>query len=914
MPRSPEPLARLLDQINAGGAEQALPEIERILLRHPNHPGALALRAEALRLAGRVSEAVEAYRRAAEGGAGTRNWLVAGLLLASERQTDAALTCLRQALADSPDDEQVLDTLVTTLFNANRPREGIDYARRQLARGTNARFLANAALLLQSCDCYEESSNAFKLILERTPNEPALIGAALAAARFTCEWDWIESLQRQISAYYARGEYALPQEYPLTNLTWCADEACNLAVTRAYGERTVPKVQPCTPAPLPRSGRRIRVGYLSCDFRNHATMHLMAGLLESHDRARFEIFAYDYSAHDISDYRRRFLEAIEHHAEIHSMSDRQAAERIAQDRLDILFDLKVYTGGCRSAILAYRPAPLQASYLGFPGTAANAAIDFIVSDRFVTPDSSTPFYSERFCRLPHSYQCNDSKRAAAALAGTRAMHGLPDDRVVFGAFNQSYKIDRTSFAVWLRVLQAVPDSVLWLLGHNAAAIEQLARRAQQAGIAAGRVLFAPFANPSEHLARLPLADVVLDTLICNGHTTTSDALWAGVPVVTARGAHFASRVSESLLNAIDLPELVGVDHDDMVRIATRLGTDASYRAAVRAQVGANRSSSALFDTVRFARNFERAIELMIQQHSGERGHIDVPDCGAAAPIRAPLAAAAQASPPLQACYSACPLCGGGSVTLGFADAAGSAAWPAPLPRTIEWLRCPSCAHVHTRHYWTEAGRETLLQAAPAGAPLAGVGAATWQRPGAAWAPSVERVIALLGGYRALLARTSPALWVDVGCGDGALVMTAADYGFAAVGLDVRADSVQRLQALGFDAVQQDFMRLRFEVVPDVLSMSGVLEQMPDPCAALTKVARILRPGALLLLGTADLTSSAWRVLDAARRNPHWSQPERHHVFTRARLSALLQGVGLEVEQWAVPACGEAEIELYARRK
>ena len=899
-----ERLETLLGQINGGHAADALPELDRLLIQKPANPAALALRAEALRMTGRLEEAAAAYKEAGEKGAGARNWLLAGVLLAAERKSDDAVHCLRNALAQSPDDAQVLDTLITTLFNSNRQREALEFARRQLAIGENPRFLSNAALVLQSIDLYEESTEAFKKIIKLAPDDPAVIGAALGPARFTCEWEWIELLQRQISAWYARAEFAPPQEFPLTHLTWCADEALNLGVTRAYADRAVPKVEQCTPTGARVAGGRIRVGYLSCDFRNHATMHLMAGLLEAHDRNRFEVFAYDYSSPDISDYRQRFLDAVEHHIPIHSLSDRQAAERIAADRLDILFDLKVYTGGCRASILAHRPAALQAAYLGFPGSAANDYIDYIVSDRFVTPDSSTPYYSEKFCRLPHTYQCNDRKRFTASQPGTRAMHGLPDDKVVFGAFNQSYKVDRASFAVWMRILTEVPQSVLWVMGQSETAIENLSRHAELAGIERGRLIFAPFADPRDHLTRLQLADAVLDTLVCNGHTTTADALWAGVPVITARGKHFASRVSESLLNAIELPELVGADHEGMVRVAKRIGTDPDYRAAIRSKVAVNRLASPLFDTARFTRDFETAIEMMIAQHGrGAVGaHIDVPDAGPVAGTRDEAGTRIQSSP-LQALYAACPLCDGASVTMGFANCAAHPLWHEPLPASIEWMRCASCAHVHTRRYWTETGRAELTRSAGEIGPKR-----------ATWAPVAERVVRSLGGFQAVVSRDSRPIWVDVECGDGGLVMTAADYGFAAVGLEVRSNAAALLHGLGFTALAIDFMQLKFEVIVDVLSMMDVLEHVPHPRECLRKAAQVLRPGGVLVLGTPDLTSSRWKVLDARNLNPHWMALDNHHNFSRDRIVALLRETGFELLDFAVPDPCDTRMELYAVRQ
>ncbi len=622
----------LVEQINGGRAASALPEVDQLLAQLPENPGLLSLRAEALRLAGHPVDAIEAYRRAAQRGAGARSWLAAGILLAAERATDQALECLLQALPDNPDDELVLDALVTTFFNGNRHREGIQFARRQLTLSGNPTLLTHAALLLHASDLHEESSDAFKRILQLAPNDPTVVGAAIAAARFTCEWEWIELLQQRLNGWYDRGEFGAPQEFPLTHVTWCPDEARNLGVTRAYVERMVPRTDQIPRAPRARSGR-IRVGYVSCDFRNHATMHLMAGLFEHHDRERFEVFAYDYSAPDTSEYRQRFLASVEHHVEIHTLNDGQAAARIAADRLDVLLDLKLYTGGGRSGIMACRPAPLQAAYLGFPGSAACCDIDYTLTDRFVTPDSSAPYYSEKLCRLPHSYQCNDHKRISAPAAGDRSAHGLPQDGIVFGAFNQSYKIDRFSFTVWMRILQQVPNSVLWLLRQTEATVKNLSHQARLAGIDPARLIFAPFAMPPEHLARLQLADAMLDTLICNGHTTTSDALWAKVPVITARGRHFASRVSESLLNAMELPELVGLDPEDMVRIATRIGTDAEYRTALRDKVAAKRLSAPLFDTARFTRNFETGIRLMVDRHRDglAADHIEVPDIEATAP-------------------------------------------------------------------------------------------------------------------------------------------------------------------------------------------------------------------------------------------------------------------------------------------
>jgi protein O-GlcNAc transferase len=905
-------LESLVERINGGLAAEVLPELELLHTQQPGDLAVMSLRAEALRLAGHRSKAIDAYREAGEGGAGARNWLAAGILLAGERATEQSMQCLRRALAEAPDNAEILDALITTLFNGGRHKDGLDYARRQLDISRDPTLLSRAALLVQANDLYEESAAAFKRIVELAPEDPTIIGAALVPTRFTCEWEWIEVLQQRISACYEHGDFAAPQEFPLTHLTWCTDEARNLGVTRAYFDRMVPRALPLAPAPLPPAGRRIRVGYQSCDFRNHATMHLMAGVFEQHDRERFEIFAYDYSSPDVSEYRQRFLDAIEHLVPVHSMSDQQAAQRIAADRLDILFDLKLYTGGGRSGIMAFRPAALQATYLGFPGSAASPDIDYVVSDRFVTPDSSAPYFTEKFCRLPHSYQCNDRKRAVAADPGTRGQHGLPEDRIIFGAFNQSYKIDRGSFAVWMRVLHEVPDGVLWLLGQSEAARTNLSRHARLAGIDPARIIYAPFAAPQEHLARLQLADAVLDALVCNGHTTTSDALWVGVPVVTARGRHFASRVSESLLNAMALPELVGSDADDMVRIARRIGTDAAYRTALREKVSANRLVSPLFDTARFTGNFERAVEMMVERHRAglPADHMDVSDQGPADPLAEKSGFVGRQSA-LQTAYTGCPLCGGQGTAMGFANIRQHPLWHEPLPQNIEWMRCATCTHIHTRHHWNEAGRAELLRHASAdrAAPTPEIAATRRE----SWVALVDKVTGLLGGYDAALCREQKPIWVDVGCGDGSLLMIVLDQGYSAVGLDTHAAAAEQVRKLGCSTLASDFQTLDFQVVPDVLTLLNVLPQMTDPRAALRKAAQVMRPGGVLVVSAPDASSSAWRMLEATNANANWLDPQQHHVLTHHQLISLLHECGFEIASVCLSRHATAEVQIYAIR-
>jgi protein O-GlcNAc transferase len=292
-------------------------------------------------------------------------------------------------------------------------------------------------------------------------------------------------------------------------------------------------------------------------------------------------------------------------------------------------------------------------------------------------------------------------------------------------------------------------------------------------------------------------------------------------------------------------------------------------------------------------------------------HIDVPDQGPVEPRVHPARRAGRVSA-LQTAYSACPLCDGTSVTLGFANCSGHALWHEPMPPTLEWMRCPACQHVHNRSYWTDIGlAEVLRHTAADPLPLS---SASLQERRAMWTPVLDKVVSLLGGYRAIMSQASRPTWVDVGCGDGTLVMTAADCGIAAVGLETRPGVAARLQGLGCNALAHDFTTLKFEVVVDVLSMMDVLEQMPQPREALRKAAQVLRPGGVLVISTADMTSSSWRVMEAEQANPYWADLQRYHNFGRDRLVALLNDSGFEIADFRLPERARGQIELYAVRK
>ncbi|HWX89889.1 MAG TPA: hypothetical protein VNY75_06260, partial [Rhizomicrobium sp.] len=357
---------------------------------------------------------------------------------------------------------------------------------------------------------------------------------------------------------------------------------------------------------------RIRVAYLSADFCQHATAELIAGLIEHHDRSRFEVTAISFGRDDGSALRIRLMKGFDRFEDVRAKSDAEVAALLRGGEFDIAVDLKGHTEGARPGILAHRPCPVQVNYLGYPGTIAAPWLDYIVSDAVVLPFDHQPFYSEKIVHLPHCYQVNDSMRAIAAETPTRAEAGLPADGFVFCCFNAAWKITPSMFDVWMRLLAKVEFSVLWLLEDNDAMPGHLCAAAAARGIDPARLVFAPRAPSAAHLARHRLADLFLDTLPYNAHTTASDALWAGLPVLTCLGTQFDGRVAASLLQTIGLSELVTHTMKDYEVLALALARDPARLAALRARLAANRRSSPLYDTDRFRVSLEAAYLRMVE--------------------------------------------------------------------------------------------------------------------------------------------------------------------------------------------------------------------------------------------------------------------------------------------------------------
>jgi predicted O-linked N-acetylglucosamine transferase (SPINDLY family) len=436
-------------------------------------------------------------------------------------------------------------------------------------------------------------------------------------ARRLCLWGELESIDLACDELVSSGQATdLP---PFTMLTVPALPA----QTQRHGARVYAEAkyaEELAGAPLidPKhhpNHPRLRIGYLSADFHQHATMTLLAGVFERHDRKRFDIRLYSYGRATQDSARRRLLDGGLPFVELAAQDDAAAAQRIAADEIDLLIDLKGYTEGNRLGICARRPAPIIVSWLGYPATLGHERLaDYLISDPVVSPLEHADQFSETLALLPHCYQPNDRLRNIAARP-TRQAAGLPEDGFVFCSFNYSYKFSAEVFATWCSLLVKVPDSVLWLLAPHETAIANLRRFAAEHGVNPQRLVFAPMLPMDLHLARLQLADLALDTFPVTSHTTASDALWAGVPLVTRIGETFVSRVAASLLRSVGLPELVTDSHQAYFALAQELALDPTRLAALRERLAQQRLNAPLFDTERFTSDLERLYTRIWEQHA-----------------------------------------------------------------------------------------------------------------------------------------------------------------------------------------------------------------------------------------------------------------------------------------------------------
>ena len=515
-----------------------------------------------------------------------------------------AIEHLNATLRAEPDNRNALSALAGALFESGRLNDAEAAAQRLIESepGAAAAYatLANVNIVRGELD---PAIAALELGYARTGSSN-LLGMLAYQLRQACDWKKWQAAWDAMSPAIEAGS-------PLGSPFWLLCEPTTaeqqLAYTRRWAEARFNAVAPAGARAARDSARthqRLRIGYLSSDLQEHAAAYLIAEVLELHDRERFEVFAYSHGPDDRSAMRKRLREACEHFIDIAHEPDDVAAERIRGDALDILVDIKGYTVGDRLTLMARRPCDVQVTWLGYPGTTGAAFMDYLIADPFIIPPERESGYSERILRLPHCYQANDRKRAAAeTLRGQD--YGIPDGAFVFCCFNQTYKITPDIFAVWMRLLHDVPHSVLWLVDSNGVAKRNLITAAQADGVTAERLIFAPRMPYARHLARYGAADLALDTFPYTSHTTLSDALWCGCPSIGLCGDTFAARVSGSILTAAGFPDLVTYTLADYEQLAGRLAAQPTLLADIRARVARARDGSPLFDSTTFTRDLEQ---------------------------------------------------------------------------------------------------------------------------------------------------------------------------------------------------------------------------------------------------------------------------------------------------------------------
>jgi predicted O-linked N-acetylglucosamine transferase (SPINDLY family) len=521
-----------------------------------------------------------------------------------------ALAAFRASLALEPAHAEANANAANLLFRLDRPQEALPFAAQALqAIPQMAEAHLNHGLILHALKRYEEAVASLGRAYHIAPDTPYTLSSLIWSALHCCDW---RTLGAHLGALREQVRAARVAAAPFTLVAVSDSLAEQMQCAARHVRESLPARPPLGRA-RPQADGRIRLAYLSADFHEHATAYLMARLFELHDRHRFELIGVSYGPDDGSATRARLARAFHHFIDVREMSDEAAARRLAELEPAIAVDLKGHTAHARLGILAHRPAPVQVTYLGYPGTSAAPFFDYIVADRLVIRPEDQAFYSEKIAYLPHSYQVNDDSVAIAAAPAREAL-GLPPAAFVFCCFNATYKITPQVFDVWMRLLAQVPASVLWLVDHGPAGTRNLRAAARERGIDPQRLVFAPRAGHAQHLARQRRADLFLDTLPYNAHTTASDALWAGLPLLTCSGSTFAGRVAASLLGALGLPELVATSLADYEALALALARDPHKLATVRHKLENNLRSAPLFDSARFCRDLERAYLRMWELH------------------------------------------------------------------------------------------------------------------------------------------------------------------------------------------------------------------------------------------------------------------------------------------------------------
>lgn len=594
----------------------AIADLRQVVLLNPHGYAAwneLGNALAAVDLHARSDEALACYQRAITLTPNSaETFYNRGVLLASLGRNGEALASYDRALALRPAFTQAHNNRAGVLAALNRHDDAIAACTRALEIDPGfAPAFKNRATARSLLGRHEDAVNDAAKALQLDAELPFIRGTLLHSRMHCCDWqDYDADVARTIADVRAGKRVIEP--FALLGIPSSPDDQLSCAQT--WVRDHAPPIVDRHVMHSTHAHARIRVAYLSANFRDHPLGYLMAGLFERHDRSRFEVVAISLGRSDGSAMRARLERAFDHFVDASALSDEQAAAQIRDMEIDILVDRNGFTSGARLGILAQRPAPIQVNYLAYPGSMAAPYIDYVIADEVVIPRDAHAAYAEKVVYLPDSYLVNDATPAVTAEVTTRAQAGLPANGFVFCCFNNAFKITPDVFDIWMRLLRRVDGSVLWLMEGNATARRNLQREATARGVAPERLVFAQRLPNAEHLARHALAQLFLDTLPCNAHTTASDAMRMGVPVVTCIGRTFAGRVAASLLHALGMPELIAHSRAEYEALALRLAFDADALARLTHRLALQRTTSTLFDTDATRRAIEGAYAEMWARH------------------------------------------------------------------------------------------------------------------------------------------------------------------------------------------------------------------------------------------------------------------------------------------------------------
>jgi len=605
--------------------DEALTSFDRATALNPNYAEAYSNRGNALKELERLDEGLASHERAiALMPQFAEAYNNRGTVLAALKRLPEALASYDQAIALAPGYAEAYNNRGGALAELKHLDEAL--ANHDLAIALNPRFAEaynNRAIALSELKRFDEALASYEQAAALKPDYEFLAGSLLYTKMHLCDWRGLERDAGELTRTIEDGGKAsLP--FPMCAIS-NSPRALRIAA-ESWATAKFPRSDALPPINKRARRDKIGIGYFSADFHQHPTSVLMAGLFEHHDRSDFEIITFSYGPDTTDAIRQRIQASSDKFVDVQHRSDREVAEVARDLKIDIAVDLKGYTQDARTGIFAMRAAPIQVNYLGYPGTMGADYIDYLIADTTLIPQSQQAYYAEKIVYLPHSYQVNDSRRVIGDRIPARAEMGLPHNAFVFCCFNNNYKITPEVFDSWMRILKEVGGSVLWLLQGNAAVGTNLRKEAASRGVDPERLVFAERMPLPDHLARHRLADLFLDTYPCTAHTTASDALWAGLPVLTRIGETFAGRVAASLLNATGLPELIVSTPAAYEALAIDLAAHPRKLADIRRKLDDNRLITPLFDTQLFARHIEAGYKAMYDCYHAGRApdHIYIP--------------------------------------------------------------------------------------------------------------------------------------------------------------------------------------------------------------------------------------------------------------------------------------------------